>query len=113
MFKHYNVELESNLDLLANNEINNENCTNKYKELLKNGHDNIIISSQGFDLISTAGDPEKPIRLRDIGSHAMSVTGINKDGNLIVSSWGEEYIIDLSDVVKRGGYVLLCTIDYK
>lgn len=109
MFKHYNVELESNLESCKNS----EECIKKYKELIKNGHDNIYITSEGFDLISTKKDTEEPIRLRDIGSHGMAVTGINEDGNLIVSSWGEEYVIDLSDVIKRDGYICLGTIDYE
>ena len=29
----------------------------------------------------------------DIGDHGMFVTGITNDGNLIVSSWGNEYIV--------------------
>lgn len=109
MFKRYNIELESNLELFEND----EDCINKCKELIKNGHDNIYIVGKGFDLISTKEDTEEPIRHRDIGAHAMSVTGINKDGNLIVSSWGEEYIIDLSEVEKREGFIGLGTIDYK
>ena len=58
----------------------------------------VLISSRGFDLYSI--DPETGERenkvVEDVGSHCMYVTGYTINGDIIVSSWGEKYILDVS-----------------
>jgi len=44
----------------------------------------------------SGGDPVK------VGAHAVVVTGIAENGDLIVSSWGRQYYIRLSDYEARG-----------
>ena len=45
----------------------------------------------------------------DIGSggHAITVTGVTKDGRYIVSSWGEQYYIDPSDLDGNDTFALI------
>ena len=37
------------------------------------------------------------------GGHAMTITGTTSDGRYIVSSWGEKYYIDPSQIVNENG----------
>lgn len=40
-------------------------------------------------------------RIENIGGHAMLVTGMNADGNLLVSSWSDRYSFDSNSIQKR------------
>ena len=42
-------------------------------------------------------EQEEPYILVD-ASHAMTITGVNKDGDYIVSTWGEKYVLDSDSV---------------
>ena len=48
------------------------------------------------------------IAYSDVGAHALSVVDITDSNQLIVSSWGKEYIIDISDIVQAS----VTTIEY-
>ena len=55
--------------------------------------ENGIISSSGFDLLNMDGF----IFEKDGGSHYMFITGKTETGDLIVSSWGQEFILKLDN----------------
>ena len=71
----------------------------------------IIIVSEGYDLysIDEKSGERGEVCSEDGGSHAMVLTGFTPNGDIIVSSWGNKYIIDcLSDyryltITKFGG----------
>ena len=46
----------------------------------------------------------------EVGAHAIIITGVTDDGNLIVSSWGNQYIVHQSDYdsINRGAGEYVC-----
>ena len=51
----------------------------------------IQVSSENFNLYNMDGTPYEG---NPVGGHRMTVTEILPDGRIVVSSWGEEYILD-------------------
>ena len=90
-FYGINCSVESQYDPYE--EMDEEKIIELYKELSKDPNAQIIISARMFELYDRNGELDNT----DVGSHAMYVTGINEDGKLIVSTWGKEKILDLSD----------------
>ena len=77
-----------------------------YRSSMKgNESKQIMICAKGYDLYDMDGN----LHRENGGSHGMYITGIRSDGKFIVSSWGQEYILDLSNVENNIWYV---TIDY-
>lgn len=72
--------------------------SNDYKSVLKEGKQ-IIWGGDGYDLYDydekTGGRGK--ICSENGGSHAMSVTDVTENGDLVVSSWGNKYILDTSN----------------
>ena len=72
--------------------------SNDYKSALKEGKQ-IIWGGDGYDLYDydekTGGRGK--ICSENGGSHAMSVTDVTENGDLVVSSWGNKYILDTSN----------------
>lgn len=60
-----------------------------FEALSKSGKQ-VIVAFHNGDLLNMDGSVYANID----GGHAMTVTGVTKDGYLIVSSWGKEYMID-------------------
>ncbi len=77
-------------------DVNLNNVIDLYKELIKEGNSNIVLSCSNFDMYNLDGTLYNTSG--KIGGHAMYITGITNKGDLIVSSWGEEYIVDLSSI---------------
>lgn len=105
----YNVSVLVNH---LNETINENNYIDVYRRLVDENYDSIIIWCQGADLFDLDGN----LCNSNVGSHAMTVTGIHSDGRLIVSSWGNEYIIDLSRMrlnSPNGCYVDFKIIDFR
>ncbi len=50
----------------------------------------IIVRADGFNLEDENGN----IIHKDVGAHAMAVTGVAADGRIIISSWGDIYYMD-------------------
>ena len=81
------------------------------KESLKEGKQ-VMVVDENFNLYY----PEDidgnglfdDIAYSDVGAHALSVVDITDSNQLIVSSWGKEYIIDISDIVQAS----VTTIEY-
>ncbi len=57
----------------------------------------VLIVAEDFTLYNNTDDDQNgkldDVQYFDFGSHTMLVTGMTDDGDLIVSSWGEEYIL--------------------
>lgn len=66
-----------------------------YNEMVHAGIENIVLSAAHFDLYTLDGQ----LAYSDVGAHAMLITGV-KDGNFIVSSWGQEFIFDISSLAN-------------
>ena len=54
----------------------------------------ISIATENFNLYNKSGD----LKADDVGSHWMTITGVTKDGRYIISSWGDKYYIDPSEL---------------
>lgn len=67
------------------------------KEILRQGKQ-IVISADNFTMYYPedydGNGKLDDIRADDVGSHAMSVVGTAPDGKLVVSTWGEEVLVD-------------------
>ena len=81
-----------------------EDVLNLMKESFEKGN-NVMISGVGFDLYGMDVD-------RNIDGHIMTVLGIDSNGNLIVDSWGNNYLIDLRKELERSGEVVNGQIRY-
>ncbi len=73
---------------------------NKYSNRVKEGLEEgktVVISMKHFDIYSMedldGNNILDDIVEKDVGSHAMTVTGVTEDGDYIVSSWGKEYLV--------------------
>ncbi len=54
-----------------------------------NNHDYAIVEAHNFTLKSPDGNSTS-----FVGGHFMLITNVNEDGNYIVSSWGQQYILE-------------------
>lgn len=69
-----------------------------------------IIWANGYNLSCLNGNNY----LYGGGSHAMCVTNVTPDNEIIVSTWGDPYIIDVSDVdknVNEDNYISLLDVN--
>ncbi len=77
------------------------------RSILESGESQIIIGAEHFNLYSPEdlnGNGLLDDKLSaDVGAHGMSVTGVTDDGKLIVSSWGNEYILDPNETIGNYG----------
>lgn len=72
------------------------------KDLYNKGDGQIILAVSGYDLYDMDGD----LYTEDGGGHAMYITGITKDGDFIVSSWGKQYVCKLDNADRIGYYYM-------
>ena len=70
-----------------------DDILNVYRSYAEQGKDNIMIGSWGYHL-RDYDTGATTYYSRDGDGHAMTVLG-EENGNLIVTSWGEKYILDL------------------
>lgn len=105
MEKNYNLKVDIDYkDGIANDEL-----VEKVKAI-KQKNDMPIIWADGYNLNYLNGNN----CLYDGGSHAMCVTNVTPDNEIIVSTWGDPYIIDVSDVdknVNEDNYISLLDVD--
>lgn len=97
----YDIDIDINVDYWGNYEINADNYLKWYGMLEKSSSRQIILCSAGFDLYNLNGN----LYCEDVGSHAMYITGLTDDGRFIVSSWGNEFIVDFSNLEENNGYI--------
>ena len=78
----------------------------KYHDLVKSFPDaTIIIGAGGYDLYDINEDGSRGnISSEEGGGHAMTIIGI-ENGEIIISSWGKKYILDISDLSGDKVYV--------
>lgn len=112
----YNVEVDSgsnqylingsnNLNMFSNllTALNpfgdvNESFKIAYLASQKGPNSHMILSAANFNLYSVDNNQKGKLTDTGVGGHAMYVTGITNDGYLKVSSWGNEYAVDLSEL---------------
>ena len=97
----YNIDIDINVDYRENYKINSSNYLEFYNMLEKSDSRQIILRSGGFDLYDLNGN----LCSKDVGSHAMYITGLTNDGRFIVSSWGKKFVVDFSNVENNDGYI--------
>ena len=79
--------------------------TDKGRKLIEQGK-KVYIGSEGSELYSIYKSPidgsetRGSLACEDVGSHATYVVEITDEGEIIVSSWGKKYIIDISDLER-------------
>ena len=82
-----------------------EQITEEIRKLIEQGK-KVYIGSEGSELYSIYKSPIDGSETRgslareDVGSHATYVVEITDEGEIIVSSWGKKYIIDISDLER-------------
>ena len=100
-------------DTVANVNISNINSREQtlqaYRELASQGHDDIMIGAYRYHLIDY---DNHSLFTSPATAHAMTVLG-EENGNLIVSSFGRKYILDLGYTENNGGYNNFITTDYE
>lgn len=69
--------------------------TSDVRKALKNG-ECVNIATGDFNLYNKYGWVVKPA----VGDHWMTITGVTKDGNYIVSSWGNKYYIHPNELPR-------------
>ena len=73
-----------------------------FDSLLRYEGKQIIVSAQDFDMYYSEDKDGNgkldDLRAEDVGSHAMTVVGTTSDGKLVVSTWGEEVVINPEEV---------------
>lgn len=106
------VKLDMLEDLLNNNGFHIL-CANDFSMEIIDGE---VISFNSYDkaLENATASGNKAIH---VSEHAMVITGIDTDGNLIVSSWSEKYKIPLLDSINNyqaniGGHFNVNTISF-
>ena len=65
-----------------------EYLTKQYNVTIENSSDLVFVGDYGYSLYDLDGS----LYVDDGGSHIMVVTGIDEDGNKLVSSWGNKWI---------------------
>ena len=85
---------ETNLNALLVNEIRNQG-----KQIIISAEDFTMYYPEDKDGNGKLDD----IRASDVGSHAMSVVGTAPDGKIVVSTWGEEVLVDPKEI---DGYII-------
>ena len=104
----YNIV--STIDVSNWSSATEDNYIDIYNSLKKDDNTSIILSAAGIDLYDMEGN----LVYSNVGGHAMYITGIAEDGKIKVSSWGEEYIVDLSNVSEREeGRIGFVSVDYE
>ena len=85
----------------------------RYEEIKKEYGDNasVIYISYGYDLYNFDPNSNKKGFIASLngGGHAMSIVDFTASGNMIVSSWGEAYNLDISD--QDYGYYAIIVIE--
>lgn len=73
---------------------------NEFIENLKKQGSSIFVGARNYDLYYANDDGTRGEKYIENGSaHAMSVTGITKEGDYIVSSWGKKFILSSTNEV--------------
>lgn len=102
------AEKDSNLvvstDVISENRVNSTDIKgleeyqyDQIRTALKEGK-NVKIDAQNYDLyVVTESNKRGPIYTEKGGSHAMIITGITDNNELIVSSWGQKFILDITN----------------
>ena len=95
----YNINCFSSL-LTALNPFGdlNESLKLTYLSTSNDTNAHMILSASNYNLYSVDNNKKGKFTGTGIGGHAMYVIGITDDGYLKVSSWGNEYAIDLSEL---------------
>lgn len=81
-----------------------------YKHCIQQGKQ-VVLSMR--PVVMTDADYGEKITMPNAG-HFVTVTGVTDGGQLIVSSWGKKYYVDLNDFKSTGGeYKDFITISYE
>jgi len=100
---------------------------NLIKNIINNSKGFSVLNASGFDLeqlsfseISNSSDAALANStvsgniIKNVGGHAMLVTGIDNDNNIIVSSWGRKYKFSSDSIQgKRGAFARIVGINFK
>ena len=79
----------------------------KYTSIVEDGK-SVVYGGAGWDLYEINPDTGErgKLHLEDGYGHAMYVTGFTDNGDIIISSWGKQYILDTSNQ-SRGNYEII------
>ena len=105
MEKNYNLKV----DIDYKYGIANDELVDKVRAI-KQKNDMPIIWADGYNLSCLNGNNY----LYDGGSHAMCATNVTPDNEIIVSTWGDPYVIDVSDVdenINEDNYIALLDVN--
>ena len=105
----YNVNFDVSYTYVNENSFD---INDYYKLLSNNIHSSIIIGSNGYDLYSINEDGTRgEIQYQDGDNHGMTIVGI-ENNEVIVSSWGEKYIIDTSNLTRDDDYLRYIVVSH-
>ena len=98
MKEKYNFDIKVEVD----RDVSVDDLNTKIEEYSKIGY-NVVAGTKGYNLY----DMDDTLSYSNGGGHAMSVTNVTDDGNIIVSTWGNSYVLDVSDVESNDGIISL------
>ena len=98
MKEKYNFDIKVEVD----RDVSADDLNTKIEEYSKIGY-NVVAGTKGYNLY----DMDDTLSYSNGGGHAMSVTNVTDDGNIIVSTWGNSYVLDVSDVESNDGIISL------
>ena len=75
---------------------------------IKTNDNTVMIGSGNYKLLRMDGS----VATENGGGHCMTITGVTKDGNFIVSSWGDQFIFDIKGTQKNGGNIDLHAVNF-
>ena len=73
------------------------------------GEERVLMTAWNFDIYDMNGN----LFMDKVGCHEMYVIGKTDNGNLIVSSWGNKYIVDLSTLEYNDGGMYFYKLDFE
>lgn len=105
LFKNFMKEkYDFDIKVEVDRDVSVDDLSTRIEEYSKIGY-NVVIGTSGYNLYNM----DDTLFYSNGGGHAMAITNVTDDGTVIVSTWGNSYILDMSDLENNEGRLSLKT----
>ena len=105
LFKNFMKEkYDFDIKVEVDRDVSVDDLSTRIEEYSKMGY-NVVIGTSGYNLYNM----DDTLFYSNGGGHAMAITNVTDDGTVIVSTWGNSYILDMSDLENNEGRLSLKT----